>query len=66
MLGKYKTYWVYMRTDSRSEALNWHRILHFSMENRMGIVSLGQVFSYVRESYLRLREWSFLVIWCRI
>jgi exonuclease III len=34
------------------------KIIHFSMDRRMGIISYGQVFSYTRESYQGLGDWS--------
>jgi hypothetical protein len=38
----------------------------FSVDRGMGIISYGQVSSYVRELYQRLGEWSLLVIGCHV
>jgi hypothetical protein len=38
----------------------------FFVEREMGIISEGQIFSYIRDSYQWLGEWSLLVIGCRI
>jgi hypothetical protein len=46
--------------------MNGQRIVHFSVDRGMGIISKGQVFPYIRESYQRLGEWSLLVTGCRI
>jgi hypothetical protein len=43
-------------------ALNGQRIIDFSMEKGMGIISYRHIFSYIRESYQQLGEWSSLVI----
>jgi hypothetical protein len=55
------TYPVYRRLDGRRAALNGQKITHFFMDRGMGIISQGQDFSYTRESYQRLAEWSLLV-----
>jgi TPP-dependent indolepyruvate ferredoxin oxidoreductase alpha subunit len=66
-LGKYKLDLVGVRrSDGRREALNGQRIIHFSMDRGMGIISQGQDFSYIRESYQRLGERNLLVIGCHI
>jgi hypothetical protein len=54
--------------EVRSEkgALNGQRIIHFSMEKGRRIISQGQIFSYIRESYQWLEEWSLLATGCHI
>jgi hypothetical protein len=47
-------------------ALNGQRIIHFSKEKGMKIISQGQVSSYRRESYQCLGQWNLLVIGCSI
>jgi hypothetical protein len=51
---------VYRRSDGTRAALNGQRIIHSSMERGMKIISLGQVFLCIRESYQQLRRVEFV------
>jgi hypothetical protein len=59
-LKKYKLDLVgVQKSVVRRMALNGQRIIRFSVDMGMGIISQGQDFSYIRESYQRLGEWSY-------
>jgi hypothetical protein len=53
---------VYRRTGWSRVAQNGQRIIHFSMKKGMEIISKGQMFSYTRESYQQLGQYSLLAI----
>jgi hypothetical protein len=66
---------VYRISDGKRGGLNGQRIIIFSMDRGMGIISYGQVFSYMRESYQQLGEefisdrMSYIILsgrWCNI
>jgi hypothetical protein len=44
-LGKYKLDFVGVQVRREKGALNGQRIIHFSMDRGMGIISEGQIFS---------------------
>jgi hypothetical protein len=66
-LGKYKVDLVAVQ-DVRWEkgATEWAEDYTFFCGEGNGDHQLGTVFSYIRESYQQLGEWSLLVIGCHI
>jgi hypothetical protein len=60
------TLWVYRRSDGRRVALNGRGLYTFLWTGEWGSSVRDRIFSYIRESYQRLGEWSSLVIGCCI
>jgi hypothetical protein len=59
-LGKYKLDLVYGRSDGRRVALNGQRIIHFSMEQGMGIINYGQVSFIYKRIVSSVRRMEFI------
>jgi hypothetical protein len=55
-LGNYKLDLVGVQEDGRRRVLKEQRIIRFSMDRGMKIISYRQVFSYIIESYQQLEE----------
>jgi hypothetical protein len=51
---------VYRRSDGRREALNGQRIIYFSMDTGMGIISWGQVFFIHKRILSAVRRVEFI------
>ena len=47
--------------DGKRAALNMQTIRHFSVDKGIKIISWGQEFLYIKESYQQLRKQSLLV-----